>query len=200
MVRRRRHRGQPVDTCQQAGDPVTLGVVSAQRLDPQLTGAVVDTFGQQPGDCFLVGVEHSAFPDHRMHGDHRRQRTQRNDRRERVAQSPDRQIMRLGRPFHPGERRLQPDAIRKLQDQRPAGDVLEGDPGGVQPPVEGIQPGACDRLFDSGVQGEPRLQGRRNGLHFDRALFAKSAGRPAHVTPSIGRILATAEQTIDTLG
>ena len=59
-----------------------------------------------------------------------------------VAQPPDRQIVRLGRPFHPGQRGLQPDAIRKLQDQRPAVDVLEGDPGGVQPPVEGIQPGA----------------------------------------------------------
>ena len=71
---------------------------------------------------------------------------------ERIAQSPDRQIMRLRRPLHPGQRGLQPDAIRKLHDQRPAVDVLQGYPGGVQPPVEGIQPGACDRLFDSGAK------------------------------------------------
>ena len=61
VVRRRRDRAEPFDPGQQSRDPVTGGVVAAQRLDPQLAGAVVDTFGQQPRDGLLFGIEHPAL-------------------------------------------------------------------------------------------------------------------------------------------
>ena len=142
VVRRRRHRGEPVDAGQQTRDPVTGGVVAAQRLDPQLAGAVVHAFGHQPGNGFVVGIEHAAFLGGAAHGDNRDQRTRGNDRCKRVAEQPGRQIVHLGGPFQPGQRGLQPGSIGQLQDQRPAIDVLQGDPRGVQPPIKGIQPGA----------------------------------------------------------
>src|SRR5207302_10369505 len=78
-----------------------------------------------------------------------------------------------------------PRTIGQLRRQRPVVDKLEGNPCGVQAPIECVEPRMGDRSFWPGGDNKFRPQDGGDGVDFNRALFAEDAGKFAHSAPSL---------------
>ena len=169
-VQRRQRRGEYPGLLGQAlRDPVGLSLVAAhrgerkagRRVGGSLAGRVQAVHGE-PGHRLVVGV---AQPELRQRARGLRSGQQRPHRRQALEPVPQRSAgepFGHGRPAGPVRFRRDPLAGRAAQDQfgRPAaGHALQREPGPVQPPVEGVQPGAPQGARPGGGHHrEPRRQ------------------------------------------
>ena len=170
---------------QQLTGPLGLGLVATDRghLEPgrQLGRCRLAHRGPvrpDPGDRLDVRVEHPQIldragrPGHGQQGPDPRRRAEHRDHR------AGREVGDHGRPGQPA---------RGLADQIPgrggqhqlrgprAGHVLQGEPGPVQPPVEGVQPGPAQRPRPSG--GRQRKARGQRGQHVVLAGLGCPIGR-----------------------
>ena len=180
--------GAAVESCrggQHLADPLGLGLVAADRghLEPgrQLGRRRMAHRGPvrpDPGDRLGVRVKHPQVLDRAGGPDGGQQGPDPGHRADHRGHRARRQVLHQGRPAQPA---------RGLADQIPgrggqhqlrgprAGDVLKSEPGPVQPPVEGVQPGAVQGTRPPRrTQREPR---RERGQHFVLAGLGGPIGR-----------------------
>jgi len=158
-------RGDAGGIGQEAGRPAGLAEVAADLGDSQPRGKRDGLVGpghrravhDQPGHGLAVGVEQPGDGDGAGRGGHRQQGPRTGQLEDLVPDRPGRQV--LGQPGPAGPPTF--DGLLGLENLVPAEQqtaappgvlVFEHQPGAVQPPVEGVQPGMLARAAAGGAR------------------------------------------------